>query len=77
MKLQQTTKMTKEKLQSEIKARFSSNSDFVSAFKELGGDITIDVISHQLAGRRGLSKMAISAYSFFFKLYDLQARNSS
>lgn len=69
--------MTKEKLQSEIQARFSSNSDFVSAFKKLGGDITLDVISHQLAGRRGLSKMASSAYSFFFQLWDIKARNGS
>jgi hypothetical protein len=69
--------MTKEKLASEIQARFSSNSDFVYAFKELGGDITLDVISHQLAGRRGLSKMASSAYSFFFQLWDIKARNGS
>jgi len=69
--------MTKEKLQSEIQARFSSNSDFVSAFNSLGGKITLDVISHQLAGRRGLSKMAISAYSFFFQLVDIKARHGS
>jgi len=69
--------MDKEKLQSEIKARFTSNSEFVEAFNSLGGNITLDVISHQLAGRRGLSKMAVSAYSFFFQLYDLKARNGS
>lgn len=69
--------MDKEQLQSEIKARFSSNSEFVEAFNSLGGNITLDVISHQLAGRRGLSKMAISAYSFFFQLYDMKARHGS
>jgi hypothetical protein len=69
--------MTKEKLASEIQMRFSSNSDFVSAFKELGGDITLDVISHQLAGRRGLSKMAQSAYTFFFQLWDIKALNAT
>ena len=69
--------MDNKQLQSEIQARFSSNSEFVEAFNQLGGNITLDVISHQLAGRRGLSKMAVSAYSFFFQLYDLKARNGS
>ena len=64
--------MTKEKLQTEIEARFASNSDFISAFNALGGNLSLDVISHQLAGRRGLSKMAQAAYTFFFKLYDQQ-----
>jgi hypothetical protein len=63
--------MTKEQLQSEISSRFASNSDFISAFNALGGSLSLDVISHQLAGRRGLSKMAVSAYTFFFKLHDL------
>lgn len=67
-----TITMTKEQLQSEISSRFASNSDFISAFNALGGSLTLDVISHQLAGRRGLSKMAQAAYTFFFKLYDQQ-----
>lgn len=66
--------ITKEQLQSEISARFGSNSEFISAFNALGGSLSLDVISHQLAGRRGLSKMAQSAYTFFFKLHDLIAK---
>jgi len=48
--------MTKEQLQTKISSRFASNSDFISAFNALGGNLTLDVISHQLAGGRGIKQ---------------------
>jgi len=64
--------MESNELKHEIFKRFGSYKAFVKAFNKAGGDLTPDVLSHQLNGRRGISKFSGAAYKLFFTAFDLE-----
>ncbi len=68
---------TPEDLKNAIEKYFSSKSEFVRTFNQYGPFLEDDVVIHQIAGRRGLSKFAKAAYSIFFFMIDLSYRNRS
>jgi hypothetical protein len=65
--------MESKELKHEIFKRFGSYKAFLKAFNKAGGDLTPDVLSHQLNGRRGISKFSAAAYKFFFLAFDMES----
>ena len=62
---------TKEDLQAAINSYFSSKREFIETFNVFYPALDIDVLGHQLAGRRGFTKWHKAAYSMFFRIMEI------